>query len=177
MYTLNQIIFEIDSDGHCLYRSLADQLNVNLINPFSKQLLERANAELSEKNKRELKSMTSANGLFTYLHLRSLVANQLRRKCDDYFPFVMDVCETMDQYANTVESSSEWGGQVEIQAFLDLCGDQYNLKIVQDNGIVSMGSNAKSSLPNASTLIVSYHKRYYALGEHYNSVKLQTKQD
>ena len=167
----NQSIFEIDSDGHCLYRSLADQLNTNLNNSFTKQLLERANSELSEKNKRELKSLTTSNGLFTYLHLRSLIANQLRRKSDEYFPFVMDVCETMDEYANIVESSSEWGGQVEIQAFLDLCGKQFILKIVQDSGIVLMGDNSMTPHPSSSILFVSYHKRYYALGEHYNSIK------
>ncbi|KAG2375346.1 hypothetical protein C9374_009969 [Naegleria lovaniensis] len=172
----NWCIHEIDSDGHCLYRSLADQLNINLkdtTNPFTKDLLIRANNELSEKNKRELKNLSSSTG-FTYLHLRSLIANQLRRKADDYFPFVMDVCETMDQYADTVEHSSEWGGQVEIQAFLDLCQDQFVLKIVQDNGIVTMGSNSKSQTPEQSNLIVTYHKKYYALGEHYNSIRMAT---
>jgi len=174
-----QSIHDVDADGHCLYRSLAHQLNINLekaTNPFTKELMSKAQNCLSEKNKRELKSMSNNSG-FTYLHLRSLIASQLRKNPDNYFPFVMDVCETMDQYADLVDGSSEWGGQVELQAFLDLCNEQYVLKIAQDNGIVTMGSSKNSQCPSESTLMVSYHKRYYALGEHYNSVVTDVKQD
>ncbi|KAL9653477.1 hypothetical protein ABK040_002110 [Willaertia magna] len=166
----NQIIFDIESDGHCLYRSLAHQLNLyldknnNLLN-----LLQKANQLVKNSKNNNLIN----DKLFNYQHIRCLIANQLRNHSDNYFPFIMDVCSSMDDYANIVENSSEWGGQVEIQAFIDLCEGNVKLNVVQDGSTVVMENVEKKVLSNDDMVVVltiSYHRRYYALGEHYNSV-------
>ena len=73
-------------------------------------------------------------------------------------------------YCNKVESVSdaEWGGQIEISA-LCACLNRRIIVVSADAPAVVMGDdNAESR--SRHPLKIAYHKHYYALGEHYNSV-------
>lgn len=76
--------------------------------------------------------------------------------------------DEFEQYCNKVASydGAEWGGQVEIQA---LCAClQRSIWIYSADThapILKMGS-----FDECPPLRISYHRQYYALGEHYNSV-------
>jgi OTU domain-containing protein 6 len=134
----------IISDGHCLYRSIADQLSL-----------------YSEGSCR-----------MDYKALRVLTAQHLRTRSIDYAPFLGCLPDSPEffLYCDKIENEAlaEWGGQVEIQA---LCEALQRRVFVYSAGapLLQMGSD---NIPGdaASPLRVSYHKHYYALGEHYNSV-------
>lgn len=70
-------------------------------------------------------------------------------------------------YCDAVESekSAVWGGQTELSALaasLDVCIWVYEMGVP----VLKMGEGEIKGSP----LRVSYHRHYYALGEHYNSV-------
>lgn len=74
--------------------------------------------------------------------------------------------EQYNKYCDNVEHTNEWGGQIEIRALVGAL--QVSVRIFQGMGapIIDMGESfAKKHL-----ILLSYHKHYYSLGEHYNSV-------
>ena len=77
------------------------------------------------------------------------------------------VDEDFEKYCEKVESitQSVWGGQLEINAIsaaLKLPIDVFSA----DSPVVTMGKEADSK----KKLRISYHKHYFSLGEHYNSI-------
>jgi OTU domain-containing protein 6 len=112
----------------------------------------------------------------TFIHLRQLAADQLRTHADMYAPFL---CLSDDQqsaeydaYCDTVESitAAKWGGQTEINAISS------RLKVPiwvyeVDRPVLKMGAEHEDSENGVLPLKISYHRHFYALGEHYNSVK------
>lgn len=72
--------------------------------------------------------------------------------------------EFFKNLCDKTENTSEWGGEIELQALskkLEVPITVYSAVSVPR----SFGENY--SAPN---LLLSYHKHYYALGAHYNSV-------
>lgn len=153
----NYRLVEIPADGHCLYRAVASQCQ-------------------HDSN--------------DYRTMRRLCAAQLRQWPDDYAPFAeLENNETYEEYVNQVDGSSSdrhynnassshsvvrWGGQLELRALATALqrpirvysadappltmGDEYNNNNHDDN-------NEKEKM-----IRLSYHRFYYALGEHYNAV-------
>ena len=64
---------------------------------------------------------------------------------------------------------AEWGGQLEIRA---LCGAlRVRINIFEANmPVVGMGEESCSLAGDEAALNISFHRHFYALGEHYNSV-------
>ncbi|KAL0485379.1 deubiquitinase [Acrasis kona] len=130
----------IDSDGHCLYRAVADQLS-----------------DLNIEN-------------IDYKEVRKRVATYLRAHKDDYINFLetpsgdLMTDQGYEKYCDRVESSSDWGGQVEIMALTNIL--KQPIKVFTSGQPINMGEDHKDK----PTIQLSYHKHFYALGEHYNSV-------
>ena len=81
----------IKSDGHCLYRAVAQQLAVTGRQPHA-----------TEEDFRDV---------------RQRAAHFLRSHADTYMPFIeADNPEEYNSYCDTVQNTAEWGGQVELQA-------------------------------------------------------------
>ncbi|XP_020597457.1 OTU domain-containing protein 6B isoform X3 [Phalaenopsis equestris] len=143
-------INEIKPDGHCLYRAVEDQLSL-----------------CSDKNQ-----------LYSYQELRKIAASYMREHAVDFLPFFLaDGKIEMDssdlpleifyKYCEEVENTAAWGGQLELGALT------HRLKkhIVIFSGSfpdVEMGKEYK--VDSNSSIMLSYHKHAYGLGEHYNSV-------
>ncbi|ELU16654.1 hypothetical protein CAPTEDRAFT_156592 [Capitella teleta] len=72
--------------------------------------------------------------------------------------------EDFVKYCDKVESSKEWGGQLEVQALSNVL--QHPIEVIQAEGpSLLVGQH----FPSAS-LLLSYHRHAFGLGEHYNSV-------
>ncbi|GMK54235.1 hypothetical protein CspeluHIS016_0108210 [Cutaneotrichosporon spelunceum] len=168
---LGRRIFEIQPDGHCMFSAVADQLGLLSILPAEQ-----------------------ANNPYT---TRRVAAQYMREHKDDFIPFlpsvdgedmpgatddgIMDDAQ-FDEYCHRVEGTAEWGGEPEIQAL----SRAYDIPIhVIQRGpptVVSHGglgdafggaTDAQASADAGERIVrISYHRRMYGLGEHYNSLRL-----
>lgn len=156
---LGVTMHEITPDGHCLYAAVADQLN-----------LRRPSAVRTD-----------------YKATRRATAQEMRTHPSEYKPFISDSDEhmagivnkeagTLDSeqaqekhfldYCDAVENTGVWGGQPEILALSRAFGTQIN--VVQAGlPVLKVGEQEYDAEP----LFISYHRRMYGLGEHYNSLR------
>lgn len=157
------VIKLIASDGQCLYRALTDQLHLRPSvddgshpGMFSFSFDANAGAD------------SSHNSALNVKQLRQAVAAELHAHSEQYKPFIGLDGDEFEAYCNKVAAydSAEWGGQVEIQAACAcLQRDIWIYSADAHTPILKMGNyNAQPPLR------ISYHRQYYALGEHYNSV-------
>ena len=135
-----------------------------------------------------------------YILLRKMTATYLREHIEECCPFLGMLPTDPEYllYCNKVESivDAEWGGQLEIRALCEclhmkiiiynadsplvimgkehnegdrvIMGEEHN---EEDSGCVDSNSTStvKPHHPHPP-LMLTYHKHYYTLGEHYNSV-------
>lgn len=148
-------LYEIKPDGHCLYRAVENQLSLH---PLQSQ--------------------------YSYQQLREMAAEYMRNHAEDFLPFFsaesendmesnQSLQERFEKYCREVESTAAWGGQLELGALAHSL--RKHVIIVSGNyPNVEMGKEYKSenegSLSSNPSIMVSYHKHAYGLGEHYNSV-------
>lgn len=148
---LGLTINEVKPDGHCLYRAVEDQLA----------------------------RLTGGSSPHTFQQLRETVASYMREHSSDFLPFFLsenmvegesDSClvERFQNYCKEVESTAAWGGQLEIGALTH----SLRKHIMIYSGSfpdVEMGKEYKSD-EGYSSIMLSYHRHAFGLGEHYNSV-------
>jgi len=144
---------EVEPDGHCMYSAIADQLGV----------------------RKGIKKLS-------YHDTRKAAASYMREHVDDFLPFMtaedeeggddgdgLLTPEGYQKHCNSVESTGEWGGQTEILALSKYY--KVPIYVFQANSpLVRVGMEepyAKTSTP----LMISYHRRQYGLGQHYNSLR------
>ena len=98
----------------------------------------------------------------TYTSIRETCASFMEAHESDFAPFIED--ESFGDHCAKVRSSAEWGGQPELLAL----ARALNRPIVvysRDSAPLRMGES------DGEELVVTYHRDYYALGEHYNSTE------
>jgi OTU domain-containing protein 6 len=141
---------EVASDGHCLYRAVADQLKFILV-PLGK-----AN---------EAKDLD-------FVGLRQLAASTIREAEADFAPFLGIEAGSVEfsEYIRKVESvqDAEWGGQLELRAMAT--GLRRPIWVYDSSApVLKMGE--EFSCTEEPPIKVVYHRHYLSLGEHYNSVE------
>lgn len=134
-------IFPIPSDGDCLYKAVAHQL---------------------ESTRQKSLSVDE---------LRKNVAEYIREHKDVFLPFMSnpETCDMLteaefEDYCNKITSTKVWGGQLEIKALSNSLKCPIN--VVQATGPDSIQQGDEFPGP---PLVISYHRHMYSLGEHYNS--------
>ncbi|PIL23922.1 hypothetical protein GSI_13673 [Ganoderma sinense ZZ0214-1] len=151
-------IYEITPDGHCLFSAVADQLQLLGVLP---------------------------SAAATYQACRTAAADYIQTHQDDFLPFLPsevgeDAAGATDpglmtpaqfqRYCTTMRSSAVWGGEPEILAL----SRAYNVPIHVVQGgtppVVVHGEDIVSADKNR-VVYISYHRRLYGLGEHYNSLR------
>ncbi|KAK9201780.1 hypothetical protein WN944_016987 [Citrus x changshan-huyou] len=151
---LGLTVNDIKPDGHCLYRAVEDQL-----------------AHLS-----------GGASPYNYQQLRQMVAAYMRDHSSDFLPFYLSEnmigedsaqsqVERFENYCKEVESTAAWGGELELRA-LTHCLRKHIMIYSGSFPDVEMGkeySNGGSD-SSGSSIILSYHRHAFGLGEHYNSV-------
>lgn len=136
----------IKSDGDCLYNSIRHQLELHNVS-HTIETLRKIAADYIRANKDELICyMPSSRG-------------------DD----IMSQ-EEFDDYCHQVENTKAWGSQIEIQALSNAL--RLKIEVLQAQGRPTISG---SDFPNAPHLIVTYHRHFYRLGEHYNSTVSTTR--
>ena len=98
----------------------------------------------------------------TYTEVRKMCASFMESHADDFAPFIED--ESFGDHCAKVRSSAEWGGQPELLA-LARALQRPIVVYSRDSEPLRMGDG------NGEELVVTYHRDYYALGEHYNSTE------
>ncbi|KAD6794975.1 hypothetical protein E3N88_05871 [Mikania micrantha] len=85
----------------------------------------------------------------------------------DYDDSVVE--KRFESYCNEIESTAAWGGQLELGA-LTHCLKKHIMIFSGSFPDVEMGKEYKSGESLDSSIMLSYHKHAFGLGEHYNSV-------
>ena len=98
----------------------------------------------------------------TYTEVRKTCAAFMAAHESDFAPFIED--ESFGDHCAKVRSSAEWGGQPEVLA-LARALQRPILVYSRDSAPLRMGEG------EGEELVVTYHRDYYALGEHYNSTE------
>lgn len=136
------IIYEIPSDGHCLYNAVAHQLKINGDTPLSLH------------------------------DLRTKTAEYLRENMNDFLPFLSNpdtdellTPEEYEKYCNDVAETSAWGGAVELQVLSRIL--KCPIEVIQATGAPYIIGDEYS---NGKKVTLTYHRHMYELGAHYNSV-------
>ncbi|KYN40438.1 OTU domain-containing protein 6B [Trachymyrmex septentrionalis] len=136
------MIYEIPSDGHCLYNAVAHQLKINGEKPLSLH------------------------------DLRIKTADYLRENMNDFLPFLSNpdsdellTSEEYEKYCNDVAETSAWGGAVELQVLSRIL--KCPIEVIQATGAPYIIGDEYS---NGKKVILTYHRYMYELGAHYNSV-------
>ncbi|ESO94985.1 hypothetical protein LOTGIDRAFT_117619 [Lottia gigantea] len=136
-------IFEIPSDGNCLY------------NAVSHQMQNEHNAKLTNNS------------------LRRQTADYMKSNEDNFIPFLTRqdtgdcyTHEEYEKYCEDIANTSAWAGHLEIQAISSILNCR--IEIVQSEGSpIILGEEYTDNF----TLVLPYHRHIYGLGEHYNSVE------
>lgn len=99
--------------------------------------------------------------------LRQKVGEILRRQKDDFQPFLSLDDTGYEDYCHKMATTPKWGGQVEVTALSRVL--KRPLEVIQAEGpVVQVGME---EYPNEKAVVLTYHRHYYGLGEHYNSVQ------
>jgi OTU domain-containing protein 6 len=158
---------DIPPDGHCLYRSLEDQLN-----------------NLPENSATTLLTAAGCEDELSFLVLRQIAAEYMRENADHFKHFIGDgdVAENdgngadadtaFEMYCNEVENTAAWGGHVEIEALSRALKSHIQ---VFSAGMTAVGVGQEFKEAGGPTLQLCYLRHAYGLGEHYNSVKHRPK--
>lgn len=144
---LKHRIHEVPADGHCLFRALAHFL--------------------VDESKGRIP--------LTHQQLRQKAAAHMRRCSENFSPFfsVDSLPAGLDakpknfaEYLDALESTAMWGGEMELRAL----SNEFTRPIEvfkADNANLQM---CRDKFPSAKPIRISFHRHYYTLGEHYNSV-------
>ena len=141
-----------------LHRAIADQLNSLWLHAVPNS---------------NTKTDSSEDVKHDFIQLRTIASAYLRSHADEFAPFLgmLPTDSEYGAYCNKVESvgDAEWGGQLEIKA---LCSSLNRTMMIYsaDAPVVIMGEENLASNPSQLPLKLAYHRHFYALGEHYNSV-------
>ncbi|THU78634.1 cysteine proteinase [Dendrothele bispora CBS 962.96] len=155
-------IYEINPDGHCLFSAVADQLALLSILPSSQ-----------------------AN----YATVRLTACNYIYSHPDDFLPFLPSANgedgpgatreglmsqREFESYCLSIRDTAVWGGEPEILAL----SRAYNIPIhVVQSGRPPIvihnptGTPYDGDMRDPRVVRISYHRRMYGLGEHYNSLR------
>ncbi|EGO18612.1 hypothetical protein SERLADRAFT_443947 [Serpula lacrymans var. lacrymans S7.9] len=151
-------IHEINPDGHCLFSAIADQLSLlNIVPP-------------NEAN---------------FVIVRRAASGYIYTHPDDFLPFLPCASgedgigatdntglmspQAFEQYCLTIRDTGAWGGEPEILAL----SRAFNVPIhvIQGGKPPVVVHNPMEASPHRSPVLISYHRRMYGLGEHYNSLR------
>ena len=115
------------------------------------------------------------NGVGTEDHksLREIAARYIQTHAEEFCPFLglEPTDPAFEAYCDKVasETQAEWGGQLEVTALAAALQMPIHVYSADAPILVTNGFTAAEST-TAVPLKITYHRHYFALGEHYNSV-------
>ena len=106
-----------------------------------------------------------------YIKLRKIAADYMRTHAEDFAPFIeegIDFTNYCDRVEN-IQGKVEWGGQIEIRALSSAL--RREIQIYDSTAPVLVMDNDGDVDKSLDSIRITYHRHFYALGEHYNSVE------
>lgn len=135
---------DIKPDGHCLFASILDQLQIR----YPKFNEKYPDCDIYK--------------------LRSLSCDYIRAHKDDFIPYLFDETtmqiQDIDEYTKEMETTAKWGGEIEILALSKVFDCPISI-MFSDRPQQKFNDTGKSP-----ELKLVYYKHSYSLGEHYNSL-------
>ena len=144
---------EIQSDGHCLYAAIADQLS-------------NANIGLMVHIKMDGPGENDVPPKPGYKVTRQVAASYISTHPGDFEPFLE---ESLTDHVRTIRETGEWGGHLELLALARAY--EVNINVLQGSGHVDKIEGSSKS--DARSLWLAYYRHSFGLGEHYNSLRQQ----
>ena len=143
----NLVIEEVAADGNCLYRAIAKQMEY-------------------------VDGDGSGSGMDRdYVEMRKICSEEFLNKREEYEPFA-DLEEmkvtSFEEYVEKVRESSEWGGHLELKALAHSL--KKTIVVYSTEGALEIKGESSDGDSDENFLRLSFHRNYYTLGEHYNSV-------
>ncbi|KAJ5217154.1 hypothetical protein N7468_010162 [Penicillium chermesinum] len=156
---------EVNPDGHCLYSSIAKQLDdsgVGLRPDPSRIVLQP-----TTQSRIDTVASPQHDG---YRAVRAVTADFISQNKDDFEAFME---EPLEEYTRKIRLTAEWGGQLELQAIARAYGIEIN--VVQSDGRmekIEAGDMDSFDEEEKRKRVVwlAYYRHSYGLGEHYNAL-------
>ena len=158
------VVKDVAADGHCLYRLVIEfawcgcKGNILIYRAIADQLTLNMNPPNFAES--------------SFVDIRRHAADYMRNHPEQFAPYLClpGPCDEYSAYCDEVENvnNAKWGGQLEISA-IAACLEVPIWVYEVSKPILKMGTDnasAEKSLP----IKISYHRHFYSLGEHYNSV-------
>lgn len=97
-----------------------------------------------------------------------LCADTIEQNEEEFAPFCeyQDNITTFQQYTDRVRNSADWGGHLELRAL----SIALKRPVIIYQALSSEPLHIESRHHDNDPIRLSYHRHYYALGEHYNLV-------
>ncbi|XP_012691573.2 deubiquitinase OTUD6B [Clupea harengus] len=134
-------IREIQSDGHCMYRAIDDQL-------------------ATRGQGVGLKELRTQTAKYMRCHADDFLPFLTNTNTGDMF-----TADEFEKYCSDVEDTAAWGGQLELRALTEAL--QLPIEIFQaDAPLITIGDEHKKP-----PVVLVYMRHAFGLGEHYNSVE------
>ena len=145
---------DIRPDGHCLYASIADQLNSRGIDWRSgKYATVTVDASIPE-----------------YRAIRHISAAYIAEHPDRFAPFLD---QPLEQHLHNVRDTGEWGGHTELLSLAEACA--LNIKVLHADGHVDEIEGTTGGQTDVQRCLwLAFYQHSYGLGEHYNSLRMRT---
>ncbi|TID26286.1 cysteine proteinase [Venturia nashicola] len=143
---------EVRADGHCLYASVADQLDLLGVG---------LRPSMAPKIAREGEGEAKAE---PYRVVRKTAAKYIKEHENDFLAFLE---EPVDEYVWKVGETGEWGGQLELLALAKAYG--VSISVLDGNGQVHEVDGANQD--EEKRIWLAYYRHGFGLGEHYNSLR------
>jgi OTU domain-containing protein 6 len=105
-----------------------------------------------------------------FSEMRKICAKAMRDFASDFRPFLEGVSTDADfyKYVSDIEQTAEWGGYVELLALSRVLG--FRAEVFNGDSVKPLVVGEDSSESKAKRIRLAFHRHFYALGEHYNSV-------
>eukprot|EP01118_Nematostelium_gracile_P004167 TRINITY_DN1489_c0_g1_i1.p1 TRINITY_DN1489_c0_g1~~TRINITY_DN1489_c0_g1_i1.p1 ORF type:complete len:341 (-),score=104.98 TRINITY_DN1489_c0_g1_i1:443-1465(-) len=105
-----------------------------------------------------------------YRTLRAQASQYMLKNPDDFMPFIdsddgMISQDGFKDYCDKVANTTVWGGQLELRALSNSLQSPITVFTADNGPNIEMGTDF-----DTEPLKLTYHRRAYTLGEHYNSV-------
>ncbi|KAJ7685140.1 hypothetical protein DFH06DRAFT_30874 [Mycena polygramma] len=155
-------IYEINPDGHCLFSAVADQLQLLSILPAPQA---------------------------SYVTTRVAASTYIYNHVDDFLPFLPSAAgedgsgaldpglmspREFEQYCASIRDTAVWGGEPEILALSRAFNVPIHVVQAGKPPVVvhnPTGTSTDDQVTDERVVRISYHRRMYGLGEHYNSLR------
>ncbi|KAJ5659598.1 hypothetical protein N7507_006049 [Penicillium longicatenatum] len=156
---------EVNPDGHCLYSSIAKQLDDSGLGlrPDPSRIV----LEPTTQSRIDTVASPQHDG---YRAVRAVTADFITQNKDDFEAFME---EPLDVYTRKIKLTAEWGGQLELQAIARAYGLEINI-VQRDGRMEKIESGDMDSFDEEEKLKrviwLAYYRHSYGLGEHYNAL-------